>query len=76
MPIRYLSPHKLRHTYGTYLIRSGADLFTVQKLLGHSSITTTGIYANMDLTDQIRAVSKLNFTLQDDEIPSAPLSEE
>ena len=71
MPIRYLSPHKLRHTYGTYLIRSGADLFTVQKLLGHSSITTTGIYANMDLTDQIRAVSKLNFTLQDNEIPSA-----
>ncbi len=76
MPIRYLSPHKLRHTYGTYLIRSGADLFTVQKLLGHSSITTTGIYANMDLTDQIRAVAKLNFTLQDNEIPSASLSED
>ena len=70
------SAHKLRHTYGTYLIRSGADLFTVQKLLGHSSITTTGIYANMDLTDQIRAVAKLNFTLQDNEIPSASLSED
>lgn len=61
LPIRYLSPHKLRHTYGTYLIRSGADLFTTQKLLGHSSITTTSIYANMDLTDQIKAVSKLTF---------------
>ena len=47
-----------------------------KKLLGHSSITTTGIYANMDLTDQIRAVAKLNFTLQDNEIPSASLSED
>ena len=61
LPIRYLSPHKLRHTYGTYLIRSGADMFTTQKLLGHSSVTTTSIYANTDLTDQIKAVSKLTF---------------
>ena len=61
LPIRYLSPHKLRHTYGTYLIRSGADMFTTQKLLGHSSITTTSIYANTDLSDQIKAVSKLTF---------------
>ena len=62
LPIRYLSPHKMRHTYGTYLVRSGADLPSVQNLLGHSSITMTRIYANVDLTDQKNAVSKLKFT--------------
>ena len=62
LPIRYLSPHKLRHTYGTYLVRSGAPLPTVQNLLGHSSINTTRIYTNMDLTDQMTAVSKLKFS--------------
>ena len=43
LPIRYLSPHKLRHTYGTYLTRSGADLPSIQKLMGHSSVNTTRI---------------------------------
>lgn len=62
LPIRYLSPHKLRHTYGTYLVRSGAALPAVQNLLGHSSINTTRIYTNLDLTDQKSAVSKLKFT--------------
>lgn len=62
LPIRYLSPHKMRHTYGTYLVRNGADLPSVQNLLGHANISTTRIYANVDLTDQINAVSKLKFS--------------
>ncbi len=42
-----VSPHTLRHTGATLFIRYGGDLFSLQKLLGHSSVTTTEIYVHM-----------------------------
>lgn len=59
--VKHASLHTLRHTFASHLVMSHVDLYTVQKLLGYSSIKTTEIYAHL-APDYLRsAMDKLRF---------------
>jgi site-specific recombinase XerD len=55
----YYSIHACRHSYGTYLYQKTKNLRLVQKQLGHSSITTTTVYADVPMEEAIEAVKGL-----------------
>ena len=59
--IKGASLHTLRHTFASHLVMNGTDVYTVQKLLGHSSIKTTEIYAHLAPDFLKAAVERLRY---------------
>lgn len=57
-----VSPHTIRHTTGTHLLRAGVDINTIRAWLGHVSLSTTNIYAEVDMEMKAKALSHCEVT--------------
>ena len=58
---KHITPHSLRHSFATHLLEHGIDIRYIQKLLGHSDIKTTMIYANVSKKDISKIKSPIDF---------------
>jgi len=59
--LRKASPHWLRHSYGTYLVKSGCAIEKVKQLMGHSDISTTMVYVHIANDDLHLAAQNLSL---------------
>ena len=55
---KQVSPHTIRHTTATHLLRAGVDINTIRGWLGHVSLSTTNLYAEIDLEMKAKALAK------------------
>lgn len=57
-----ISPHTIRHSTATHLLRAGVDINTIRAWLGHVSLSTTNVYAEIDLETKAKALAKCEVT--------------
>lgn len=62
LTIKRVSPHTIRHTTATHLLRAGVDINTIRAWLGHVSLSTTNIYAEVDLEMKAKALAHCEVT--------------
>lgn len=69
---KHITPHKLRHSYATHMLQGGADLRSIQEMLGHSNIQTTEIYTHVQNRQMFDSYEKFHpgESLQHLEIPT------
>jgi len=69
---KHITPHKLRHSYATHMLQGGADLRSIQEMLGHSNIQTTEIYTHVQNRQMFTSYEKFHpgESLQKLEIPT------
>ena len=66
---KHVSPHTIRHTTATHLLRSGVDINTIRAWLGHVCLSTTNVYAEVDLEMKAKALANCQIK---DEKPKKP----
>jgi integrase/recombinase XerD len=69
-----VSPHTIRHTTATHLLRAGVDINTIRAWLGHVSLSTTNVYAEVDL--EMKAKALANCEVKEAEEPGKPWCED
>jgi integrase/recombinase XerD len=57
-----ISPHSIRHTTAVHLLRAGVDINTIRAWLGHVSLNTTHVYAEVDLDMKAKALASVDIT--------------
>ncbi|SSW71240.1 Tyrosine recombinase XerC [Achromobacter veterisilvae] len=62
MADKRISPHTIRHTTAVHLLRAGVDINTIRAWLGHASLDTTNIYAEVDLEMKAKALASVDIT--------------
>ena len=68
-----VSPHTIRHTTATHLLRAGVDINTIRAWLGHVSLATTNVYAEVDLEMKAKALANCEIK---EEKPQKPYRED
>lgn len=68
MKDKRVSPHLVRHTTAVHLLRAGVDINTIRAWLGHVSLDTTNIYAEVDLEMKAKALNCVDIS----GLPAAP----
>jgi site-specific recombinase XerD len=62
MKEKRISPHSVRHTTAVHLLRAGVDINTIRAWLGHVSLDTTHIYAEVDLEMKAKALASVDIS--------------